>query len=161
MLPVVLVVVLLLALLPIAMSFVVVPTARHVIGLKHEAVSQRRSIVPMMCKETAESVQVKVVVTGKNIHAGPFYRTTVKHEAVFLRKLKGILTEEEASGTTEIVVAGPKNKVESFVRWVQKGPGLAQQVDVKSVDYSSAISPDILQLPDDRPFAEKNIINPM
>ena len=100
-------------------------------------------------------VQATITVSGKNIHAGPYYRTVVKHEATFLRKLRGTLNEDQKAGTTEIVVCGPQKTVEGFVRWVQKGPGLGQLVKVENVAYVSPPAPDVATLTD---FTEGRIV---
>ena len=79
----------------------------------------------------------------------------VKHEATFLRKLKGTLNEDANTKTTEIVVCGSQKTVEGFVRWVEKGPGLGQQVKVVSVAYAVPPPPDVAKLTE---FQEGRIV---
>jgi hypothetical protein len=48
--------------------------------------------------------EVRVIVSGLNVQ-GPWYRTTMRMETVFNRKLKAMLTEKD-DGTTELVIQG-------------------------------------------------------
>jgi len=79
-------------------------------------------------------VQARLLVTGGSVQ-GPYYRTIVKHEAEFHRKLKGTLTEQELD-RTEIFVEGPKARVMSFINWIKKGPQLAMKdrVTLESIE---------------------------
>ena len=47
-----------------------------------------------------------------------------------------------------------KKKIESFVRWVKKGPGLSQIVKVNSVEYKN-----ITDLTFNGEFIEKQVLN--
>lgn len=96
-------------------------------------------------------VEATVIVSG--MVQGPFYRTIVKNEANFQRKIFGTLFENN-DGTTSITVQGEKKKIESFVRWVKKGPGLSQIVNVNSVEYKN-----ITELTFDAQFIEKQVLN--
>ena len=42
---------------------------------------------------------------------------------------------------------GPKNRVDSFIRWVKRGPGLSQIVRVDNIEYQTELSADILASP--------------
>mmetsp|Transcript_844 Transcript_844/g.950 ORF Transcript_844/g.950 Transcript_844/m.950 type:complete len:152 (-) Transcript_844:70-525(-) len=86
-------------------------------------------------------VEIKVIVSGSAVQ-GPWYRTTVRMETVFNRKLKGLLTEKE-DDTTEIRVQGPKNRVDSWVKWLKKGPGLGQMVTVGEIDFLEEITAEL------------------
>ena len=78
--------------------------------------------------------QVSIIVEGQV--QGPYYRTICKNEVVFNRKLNGYLKEKEHN-ITELVIEGPQSKLESFIRWCRKGPGLSQYVNVKEVIWQN------------------------
>mmetsp|Transcript_1812 Transcript_1812/g.1889 ORF Transcript_1812/g.1889 Transcript_1812/m.1889 type:complete len:141 (+) Transcript_1812:93-515(+) len=82
----------------------------------------------------------EISLTCRGQVQGPFFRTTTKNEILFNRKLTGYLTEKEG-GVTEIVVQGEKSKLESFIRWCKKGPGLGQIVIVEDVKWSEIKQP--------------------
>jgi acylphosphatase len=79
-------------------------------------------------------------VTGA-VHGG-FYRGVCYNEARAFRKLTGRLKElkgDRMPYSTEIYVEGAEGKVRGFVRWVRKGPGLAQEVQTCEVEYGEAV----------------------
>jgi acylphosphatase len=96
-------------------------------------------------------IEATIIVSG--MVQGPYYRTIVKNEANFQRKLVGALSENK-DGTTSIIVQGNKNKIESFVRWIKKGPGLSQIVNVNSVEFKN-----IDELTFTGQFIEKQVLN--
>ena len=85
-----------------------------------------------------QDTELLVVVDGQV--QGPFYRATCKHEAFFNRNLTGFV-KERIDGTTEILVQGKKSKLESFVRWCRKGPGLNQIAKVQEVTWRNVSIP--------------------
>ena len=88
-----------------------------------------------------EVVEARILVSGSSVQGG-YYRAIVKNEACMMRKLRGSLHELADGNRTELVVQGSKERVESFVRWVQKGPPLALRdpVIVEVVEYLPHVS---------------------
>ena len=52
-----------------------------------------------------------------------------------------------------VIFPGPKNRVDSFIRWVKRGPGLSQIVRVDNIEFQTELSADILA--QQIPFLEK------
>jgi len=88
-----------------------------------------------------EVVEARILVSGSSVQGG-YYRAIVKNEACMMRKLRGSLHELADGNRTELVVQGSKERVESFVRWVEKGPPLALRdpVIVEVVEYLPQVS---------------------
>lgn len=59
----------------------------------------------------------------------------------------------ESSYLTVVLFPGPKNRVDSFIRWVKRGPGLSQIVRVDNIEFQAELSADILA--QQIPFLEK------
>ena len=78
--------------------------------LQHGHAKVRFQSSSQLTCDAADNIAVKVVVSGKNVQ-GPWYRGTVKHEVVFNRKCRGMLTEIPQD-KTEIVVEGSKKRVD-------------------------------------------------
>lgn len=47
-------------------------------------------------------------------------------------------------GTLKCLLLGPKNRVDSFIRWVKRGPGLSQIVRVDNIEFQTELSAEIL-----------------
>jgi acylphosphatase len=56
------------------------------------------------------------------------------------------------------LIQGPKEKVEGFIRWVKRGPGLSQVVVVESVEFLDRLSPSLEK--EDKPVFFENILQP-
>lgn len=102
-------------------------------------------------KTNDQLIECKVIVSGQV--QGPFYRTILKNEAKFNRKVNGYLNEN-IDGTSCVILQGKKSKIESFVRWMKKGPGLGQAVNIVSV-----VTTDIKSMTVEDDFIETCIIN--
>lgn len=107
----------------------------------HRKAFATSKITPENGSSSSEIVEARVVVTGASVQ-GPYYRTIIKNEVSMLRKLKGSFYEKDDGKSTELIIQGTKLKVESFIRWVEKGPTLALRdpVSVVSVEYFSKLS---------------------
>ncbi|CAN0164244.1 unnamed protein product [Pylaiella littoralis] len=81
----------------------------------------------------AALAEARIVVQGQS--TGGYFRAQARNEAHFNRKLCGAL-KELGKGQTEIIVEGKTSAIRSFLRWCKKGPGLSQQIDAVTVDWS-------------------------
>ena len=72
---------------------------------------------------------------------GVFYRLTCHREASALR-LEGWV-RNLSDGRVEAMAQGPKEKVDEWIGWCQRGPSKAQvsKVEVKVLDPSEDLSP--------------------
>jgi len=86
-------------------------------------------------EKSKEVTQAKIIVKGQV--QGGFYRAMAKKEAYFHRRLLGAI-RELPDGSVEIVVEGPKYKIESFIGWCKRGPGLTQMIKKVDVEWNEA-----------------------
>ncbi|CAM9914051.1 unnamed protein product [Ascophyllum nodosum] len=81
----------------------------------------------------ADLAEARILVKGQS--TGGYFRAHARNEAQFNRSLRGAL-RERGDGETEIIVEGKTSAIRSFVRWCNKGPGLAQRIEEVTVDWS-------------------------
>jgi len=100
-----------------------------------------------------EVVQAKITVSGQV--QGGFYRAMAKKEASFHRRLVGGIRDLRC-GSVEIVVEGPRKKLESFIGWCKRGPGLTQAISQVEVEWSpsTGIFDSFETFPDQDPCGE-------
>eukprot|EP00752_Nemacystus_decipiens_P010363 g9233.t1 len=77
--------------------------------------------------------EARILVQGQS--TGGYFRAHARNEAHFNRKLCGAL-KELGQGQTEIIVEGKTSAIRSFLRWCKRGPGLSQQIQEVTVDWS-------------------------
>lgn len=71
---------------------------------------------------------VHLIVSGKV--QGVFFRDSTRKKALQLG-LKGY-AKNLTDGTVEVVAQGSQEKLEEFIAFIRKGPGIAQVTDIKS-----------------------------
>eukprot|EP01041_Mallomonas_annulata_P008052 gene8052-16510_t len=123
------------AIVIINLLLIIATSSSYLITFKGiDSLARHRSSGQLSCTGDKELDMKEITVTVEGQVQGPFYRTTVRNEVLFNRKLAGRLVEAK-SGSSDIIVQGSQAKLESFVRWCKKGPGLSQEVHVKDTQW--------------------------
>jgi acylphosphatase len=77
-----------------------------------------------------DNIRTHLIIEGRV--QGVFFRDTTRREAVGLG-LRGWV-KNRLDGSVEVIVEGPKGKVDQLVQWCQHGPSYAQVTGVNRID---------------------------
>jgi acylphosphatase len=77
------------------------------------------------------TVRRRVRVRGRV--QGVFFRASTSQEAARLGGLKGWV-RNDTDGSVEVLVEGPREKVDNLIKWLRQGPPLAKVAAVEARD---------------------------
>lgn len=96
-----------------ALSFLSTSLHRHHI---HTIPFRLKEIDNVNISSREDDVEARLKLSGESVK---YFRGFIKQEAKFNRRLKGELYEI-GEGVTEILIQGPRPRIEGFIRWLKK-----------------------------------------